>query len=43
MDGMRRLCPSIAEVREGLSLNINYPSGLVQVSTLPITIITSIE
>ena len=35
--GMRTLSPSFAEVKEGLSLDINNPSGPVQVSNLPIT------
>jgi len=34
---MRKLSPSIAEDKEGLSLDINNPSGPVQVSSLPIT------
>jgi hypothetical protein len=38
MAGMGRPSPSIAKVKEGLSLDINNPSGPVQVSTVPIAI-----
>jgi len=39
--GMRRLSPSIVEVKEGLPLNINNPTGPVQVSNLPINMFFS--